>query len=191
MLHKTHQLFHATCPKWNHTWLSIILWRQDDLLPPPSRWRCRDDVYFFQHWPGTCPHSQRHHQLVQLPWCCCAWLTLKLSWPEPYRKSMGCCQEEVERHPTQQCRRPEGSYQSNLGFHYTHASPQADRLNATTRFAGEFIPKEAQVSIECIEINILYRSLAFVLKTSFFNRFFFCDVLLFWDVSEETKALNI
>ncbi len=39
-----------------------------------------------------------------------------LAWPEPHRESMGYCQEEDERHPTQQCSWPEGRYQSNLGF---------------------------------------------------------------------------
>ncbi len=33
-----------------------------------------------------------------------------------HRESMGYCQEEDERHQTQQCRWPEGRYQSNLGF---------------------------------------------------------------------------
>ncbi len=51
--------------------------------------------------------------------CYCAWLVSKLTWPEPHRESMGYCQEEDERHQTQQCRWPEGRYQSNLGFHYT------------------------------------------------------------------------
>ncbi len=33
-----------------------------------------------------------------------------------HRESMGYCQEEDERHQTQQCRWAEGRYQSNLGF---------------------------------------------------------------------------
>ncbi len=45
-----------------------------------------------------------------------AWLASKLAWPEPHRESMGYCQEEDERHQTQQCRWPEGRYQINLGF---------------------------------------------------------------------------
>ncbi len=47
------------------------------------------------------------------------------------RESMGYCQEEDEIHQTQQCRWPEGRYQSNLGFHYTWAVPQTDCLHAT------------------------------------------------------------
>ncbi len=50
----------------------------------------------------------------------------RLTWTP----SMGYCQEEHERHQTQQCRWPEGRYQSNLGFHYTWAVPQADCLHA-------------------------------------------------------------
>ncbi len=80
------------------------------------------------HFPaglGTCPHCQRW-KLVQWPWCYCAWLASKLAWPEPHWESMGYYQEEDERHQTQQYRWPEGRYQSNLGFHYTWALPQAD-----------------------------------------------------------------
>ncbi len=41
------------------------------------------------------------------------------------------CQEEDERHQTQQCRWPEGHCQRNLGFHTTSAVPQTDHLHAT------------------------------------------------------------
>ncbi len=91
-------------------------------------WRC---WFHFPAGLGTYPHSQRYQKLVQWPWCYCAWLASKLAWPEPYRESMGYYQEEDERHQTQQCRWPEGRYQSNLGFHYTWAVPQADCLHAT------------------------------------------------------------
>ncbi len=81
------------------------------------------------HFPaglGTCPHCQRYQKLVQWPWCYCAWLASKLAWPEPHRESMGYCQEEDERHQTQQCRWAEGHCQRNLGFHTTSAVPQTD-----------------------------------------------------------------
>ncbi len=96
-------------------------------------WRC------WFHVPaglGTCPHCQRYQKLVQWPWCYCAWLARKLAWPEPQRESMGYCQEEDERHQTQQCRWPEGRYQSILGFHYTWAVPQADCLHATPHWCS-------------------------------------------------------
>ncbi len=41
-----------------------------------------------------------------------------------------------ERRQTQQCRWPEGRYQSNLGFHYTCAVPQADFLHATPHWCS-------------------------------------------------------
>ncbi len=44
--------------------------------------------------------------------------------------------EEDERHQTLQCRWPEGRYQSNLGFHYTWAVPQADWLHATPHWCS-------------------------------------------------------
>ena len=56
-----------------------------------------------------------------------------LDWPaSPVKRSGEYYQEEDERHQTQQHRRAEGRYESNLGFHRTSAVPQADRLNATT-----------------------------------------------------------
>ncbi len=77
-------------------------------------WRC---WFHFRAGLGTCPHCQRYQKLVPWPWCYCAWLAIKLAWPEPHRESTGYCQEEDERHQTQQCRWPEGRYQINLGFH--------------------------------------------------------------------------
>ncbi len=71
-------------------------------------WRC---WFHFPAGLGTCPHCQRYQKLVQWPWCYCAWLASKLAWPEPHRESMGYCQEEDERHQTQQCRWPEGHCQ--------------------------------------------------------------------------------
>ncbi len=76
-------------------------------------WRC---WFHFPAGLGTCPHCQRYQKLVQWPWCYCAWLASKLAWPEPQRETIGYCQEEDERHQTQQCRLTEGRYQSNLGF---------------------------------------------------------------------------
>ncbi len=84
-------------------------------------WRC---WFHFPAGLGTCPHCQRYQKLVQWPWCYCAWLASKLTWHEPHRESMGYCQEEDERHQTQQCRWPEGHCQRNLGFHTTSAVPQ-------------------------------------------------------------------
>ncbi len=79
-------------------------------------WRC---WFHFPAGLGTCPHCQRYQKLVQWPWCYCGWLASKLAWPKPHRESMGYCQEEDERHQTQQCRWAEGHCQRNLGFHTT------------------------------------------------------------------------
>ncbi len=56
-----------------------------------------------------------------------------LNWPanSPDRFSMGYCEEEDAICQTQQCRRAEGHYQSNLGSHNTWAVPPTDRLHAT------------------------------------------------------------
>ncbi len=69
-------------------------------------------------------------------WCYCAWLASKLAWPEPHRESMGYCQEEDERHQTQQCRWAEGHCQRNLGFLTTSAVPQTDHLHATLNWGS-------------------------------------------------------
>ncbi len=96
-------------------------------------WRC---WFHFPAGLGTCPHCQRYQKLVQWPWCYCAWLASKLAWPEPHRESMGYCQEEDERHQTQQCRWPEGHCQRSLGFHTTSAVPQTDHLHATPNWGS-------------------------------------------------------
>ncbi len=96
-------------------------------------WRC---WFHFSAGLGTCPHCQRYRKLVQWPWCYCAWLASKLTWPEPQRESMGYCQEEDERHQTQQCRWPEGHCQRNLDFHTTSAVPQTDHLHATPNWGS-------------------------------------------------------
>ncbi len=91
------------------------------------------------HFPaglGTCPHCQRYQKLVQWPWCYCVWLASKLAWPETLREYMGYCQEEDERHQTQQCRWAEGHCQRNLGFHTTSAVPQTDHLHATPNWGS-------------------------------------------------------
>ncbi len=66
---------------------------------------------------GTCPHSQKHQKLVKWPWCWCAWLTSKLTRPEPHREYMEYCQEENAKQETKKCRWAEGHCQRNLGFH--------------------------------------------------------------------------
>ncbi len=96
-------------------------------------WRC---WFHFPAGLGTCPHCQRDQKLVQWPWCYCAWLSSKLAWPEPHRESMGYCQEEDERHQTQQCRWHAGHCQRNLGFHTTSAVPQTDHLHATPNWGS-------------------------------------------------------
>ncbi len=103
----------------------------------PSADKLYGDAHFiFQQDFSTCPHCQRYQKLVQWPWCYCAWLASKLAWPEPHRESMGYCQEEDERHQTQQCRWPGGHCQRNLGFHTTSAVPQTDHLHATPNWGS-------------------------------------------------------
>ncbi len=76
----------------------------------PTLWRCR---FHFPTGVGTCTQCQ-------------SYLSYLID-----RKSMGYCEEEDVICQTQQCRRAEGHYQSNLGSHNTWAVPQTDRLHAT------------------------------------------------------------
>ncbi len=54
----------------------------------------------------------------------------------PDLNPIGYCQEEDERHQTQQCRWAEGHCQRNLGFHTTSAVPQTDHLHATPNWGS-------------------------------------------------------
>ncbi len=64
-----------------------------------------------------------------------------LDWPanspdlNPIQNLWGIVKKKM-RHQTQQCRWPEGRYQSNLGFYYTSAVPQADCLHATPHWCS-------------------------------------------------------
>ncbi len=128
-------------------------------------WRC---WFHFPAGLGTCPHCQRYQKLVQWPWCYCSWLASKLAWPEPHRESMGYCQEEDERHQTQQCRWPEGRYQSNLGF-ITPEQCHGLIASMPRRIDAVIHTKGGSTSIECREINIFSEAWHFCLKCTFFN----------------------
>ncbi len=108
-----------------------------------------------------------------------------LDWPanspdlNPIWESKGYCQEEDERHQTQQCRWPEGRYQSILGF----ITPEQCHGMITfmpRRIDAVIHAKGAQPSIECIEMNIHSRSLTFLFKISFFL-LILCNIQIFWD----------
>ncbi len=95
-----------------------------------------DADFIFQQDLAPAHTAKRYQKLVQWPWCYCAWLASKLTRPEPHRESMGYCQEEDERHQTQQCRWSEGHCQRNLGFHTTSAVPQTDHLHVTPNWGS-------------------------------------------------------
>ncbi len=95
-------------------------------------WRC---WFNFPAGLGTCPHCQRYQKLVQWPWCYCAWLSSKLTRPEPQRESVRYCQEEDERHQTQQCRWPEGRF---MIFNFFLDVPVYVTLNHKTSYKGQF-----------------------------------------------------
>ncbi len=85
---------------------------------------------------GTCPHCKgtkswfNDHGVSVLDW--------PANSPDsnPIENLWGIVKRKDERHQIQQCRWPEGRYQSNLGFHYTWAVPQADCLHATQHWCS-------------------------------------------------------
>ncbi len=152
---------------------------------------------------GTCPHCQRYQKLVQWPWCYCAWLASKLTRPEPHREYMGYCQEEDERHQTQQCRWPEVCYQSNLGFitpqqcHRMIAS-MPHRIDAVIHAKGDPTKYWVHRNKHTFQRpNISVKNILFLL--------ILCNILIFWDTEfwvfiickpwssklQEIKAWNI
>ncbi len=96
------------------------------------------------------------------------WLASKLTWPEPHRESMGYCQEEDERHQTQQCRWPEGSYQSNLGFYYTRAVSQADCLHATPHWCSNWCKRRPNQVLSTYKWTYFSEAWHLCLKYPFF-----------------------
>ncbi len=106
-------------------------------------------------------------KLVQWPWCYCAWLASKLAWPEPHRESIGYCQEEEERHQTQQCRWAEGRYQSILGFHYTWAVPPADCLHATPHWCSNSCKRRPNQVLTAYKLTYFSEAWHFCLKYPF------------------------
>ncbi len=84
---------------------------------------------------------------------------------------------------TQQCRRAEGHYQSNLGSHNTWAVPQTDRLHATPHCCSNSGKRSPQLSIECCTCSYFSCSYFSVCQDSK-NPFFvlvLSNIQIFWD----------
>ncbi len=102
----------------------------------PSADKLYGDADFIFQQDLAPAHTAKGTKAGSMTMCYCAWLASKLAWPEPHRESMEYCQEEDERHQTQQCRWAEGHCQRNLGFHTTSAVPQTDHLHATPNWGS-------------------------------------------------------
>ncbi len=105
-----------------------------------------------------------------------------LDWPAnspDLNQSMRYCQEKNERYQTQQCRWPEGRYQSNLGFHYTWAVPQADCLHATPHWWSNSCKKRPNQVLSAYKWTYFSEAWHFCLKYHFL--LILCYILIFRD----------
>ncbi len=90
-----------------------------------------------------------------------------LDWPANL-PDLNYCQEEDERHQTQQCRWHEGRYQRNLGFHYTWAVPQADWLHATPHWCSNSCKRRPNEVLSAYKLTYFSEAWHFCLKYLFF-----------------------
>ncbi len=81
-----------------------------------------DADFIFPAGLGTCPPA-KGTKAGSMTMVYCAWLASQTRLTEPYGESMGYCQEEDERHQTQQCRWAEGHCQETWAS-YPSAVPQ-------------------------------------------------------------------
>ncbi len=72
------------------------------------------------------------------------------------------------RHQTQQCRWPEGRYQSNLVFHYTWAVPQADCLHDTPHRCSNSCKRRPNQVLSAYKLTHFSEAWHFCLKYPFF-----------------------
>ncbi len=96
---------------------------------------------------------------------------------------MGYCEEEDAICLTQQCRRAEGHYQSNLGSHNTWAVPQTDRLHATPHCCsnlGKRSPNYVLSAVHAHTFHVHTFQLAKISKNPFFV-LVLSNILIFWD----------
>ncbi len=149
-----HRIQAAWSPVWsfhNQWWfglpchLLVLVQSQRSNLPgneilehfmPPSADKLYGDADFLFQQDLATAHAAKGPKSGSMTMCYCDWSASKLAWPESHRESMGYCQEEDERYQNQQCKWPEGRYQSSVGFHYTRAVPQADCLHATPQWCS-------------------------------------------------------
>ncbi len=95
---------------------------------------------------------------------------------------MGYCEEEDAICQTQQCRRAEGHYQSNLGSHNTWAVPQTDRLHATLHCCSNSGKRSLNYWIKKVlsAVHAHTFQLAKISKNPFFV-LVLSNILIFWD----------
>ncbi len=142
-----------------------------------------DADLLFQQDFSTCPHCQKHFQVVCWPWYYCAWLARQHAGPEPHLGSMGYFQEKVEKQFIQQSRRAEGGATDwSLPCH--------------TSLMLEFVLKELRPSTECRDeytlknLNFSVVHIFFLLILGNLLIFWDTDFLLSWAISSNHQNYN-
>ncbi len=128
-------------------------------------WRC---WFYFPAELDTCPHFQRYQKLVQWPW---HGVTV-LDWPanpsvlNPMNLWGIVKRKMRDTRPNNADDLKAAIKATWASLHLSSATGWLPRCHAA--LMQWFMQKKAQPSIECIEMNILFRSLTFLFKIFFF-----------------------
>ncbi len=107
-----------------------------------------------------------------------------LDWPanspdlNPIENLWGIVKKKMS-HQTQQCRWPKGRYQSNLGFHYTWAEPQADCLHPTLHWCSNSCKRKPKQVLSEYKFKKFLEAWHFCLKYPFL--LILCNIQIFRD----------
>ncbi len=151
-----HLLVLVHCVFWSPQ--STIIYQDilDHSILPSADMLYGDADFIFQQ---DLAHCQRYQKLVQ--WPCVTVLDWPANSPDLNPENLD------ERHQTQQSDDLKNAIKATwASLHLSSATDWSTPYHAA--LMQSFMQKEAQPCIECIQMNILFRSLTFLFKISFF-----------------------